>query len=31
MEAGKPYHTVTISRVSSVIPGHNLSLIRDES
>lgn len=30
MEAGKPYHSVTISRVSSAIPGHDLSLIRDE-
>jgi len=30
MEAGTAYHSVTVSRVSSVIPGHDLSLIRDE-
>jgi hypothetical protein len=30
MEAGTAYHSVTISRVSSVIPGHDLSLIREE-
>lgn len=30
MENGTAYHTVSISRVSSVIPGHDLSLIRDE-
>jgi hypothetical protein len=30
MERGAPYHTVSISRVSSVIEGHDLSQIRDE-
>jgi hypothetical protein len=30
MESGVPFHTVSISRVSSVIPNHDLSLIRDE-
>ena len=30
MEAGTAYHTASISRAASVIPGHNLSLIRDE-
>lgn len=30
MEAGHLFHTVSISRVASVIPGHDLSLIRDE-
>jgi len=30
MENGAAYHTTSISRVASVIPGHDLSLIRDE-
>ena len=30
MESGTPFHSVSISRVSSVIPNHDLSLIRDE-
>lgn len=31
LEAGHPHHTVSISRVASVIPGHNLAEIRDEN
>ena len=30
MESGVAFHTVSISRVASVIPNHDLSLIRDE-
>ena len=30
IENGDTYHTLTISRAASVIPNHNLSLIRDE-
>ena len=30
IENGGTYHTLTISRAASVIPNHNLSLIRDE-
>jgi DNA-binding XRE family transcriptional regulator len=30
MERGQPFHTVRISRVSSAIPGHDLSQIRQE-
>jgi ribosome-binding protein aMBF1 (putative translation factor) len=30
MEASATYHTVSISRVASVIPGHDLSKIRKE-
>src|SRR4051794_10713204 len=31
MEAGEKFHSMSISRVASVIPGHDLSQIRDES
>jgi DNA-binding XRE family transcriptional regulator len=30
IENGGTYHTLTISRAASMIPNHNLSLIRDE-
>jgi len=30
MERGQPFHTLSISRASSAIPGHNLAQIRDE-
>jgi hypothetical protein len=30
MEAGPAYHSMSISRAASVIPNHDLRLIRDE-
>jgi DNA-binding XRE family transcriptional regulator len=30
IEAGYPFHTLTVSRASSAIPNHDLAEIRDE-